>query len=114
MTFISAAEPGVLRQVVSVLLVFALLAAALWRLGARQFDMRSLTLRKVLWGAGAMKTARDGGMLLAAGRVALTPQHVLHLIRVDGREILIATHPTGCNVLIESNGPLSATKGAGV
>jgi hypothetical protein len=29
----------------------------------------------------------------------LTPQHTLHIVRVNGREILIATHPQGCSVV---------------
>jgi len=34
-------------------------------------------------------------------RLALTPQHSLHLVRVGGREVVVATHPQGSTLLIE-------------
>jgi hypothetical protein len=37
--------------------------------------------------------------MVALERLALTPQHTLHRIRVDGGEILLATHPQGCSVV---------------
>jgi flagellar biogenesis protein FliO len=32
-------------------------------------------------------------------RVALGPQHALHLVRINGRAVLVATAPGGCQVL---------------
>jgi len=84
----------IFRQVGSVLLVFALLGAALWALrrgGAVSF--RNLVARR---SGGAPKS------LQALERIALTPQHALHLVRVNGREVVVATYPQGCTLLTES------------
>jgi flagellar biogenesis protein FliO len=43
--------------------------------------------------------AKKTRSLEAAERLALTPQHSIHLIRVHGREVVIATHPQGCTVI---------------
>ena len=37
--------------------------------------------------------------LQALERVALTPQHSLHLVRVDDRVVVVASAPGGCSVL---------------
>ena len=81
----------VLRQVFSVLLVFSLLGAALWALrrGGR-ISFQALAWKRAL---GNTKS------LAAVERLALTPQHMLHLVRINGREILVATHPQGCSVV---------------
>jgi hypothetical protein len=86
----------VLRQVFSVLLVFSLLGAALWalrrggRVSFQGFTLRSLARTRVL---------RSTKSMVAVERLALTPQHTLHLVRINGREVLIATHPQGCSVV---------------
>jgi len=36
-------------------------------------------------------------------RLSLGPQHALHLIRLDGRSVLVATAPTSVQVLGETN-----------
>ena len=77
------AEGDLIRQALAVLLVFVLLGAAVWRLRGGGPSFRS--------------TAR----LSSAGRIALTSQHVVHLLRIDGKELIIATHPQGCSVLSE-------------
>jgi flagellar biogenesis protein FliO len=81
----------VLRQVFSVLLVCSLLGAALWALrrGGR-ISFRSLAGKRVLGNTKSM---------VAMERLALTPQHTLHLVRINGREVLVATHPQGCSVV---------------
>jgi len=81
----------VLRQVSSVLLVFSLLGAALWALrrGGR-ISLRGLARTRVLGNTKSM---------VAVDRLALTPQHMLHLVRINGREVLVATHPQGCSVV---------------
>ena len=78
-----------LRQVSAVLAVFGLLGAALWM------------LRR-----GGMATARgwrrpQGKSLESMERLSLTPQHALHLVRIQGRELVVATHPQGCALLLE-------------
>jgi hypothetical protein len=35
-------------------------------------------------------------------KLMLTPQHALHLIRVAGRDVIIATHPQGCTLIHSS------------
>jgi flagellar biogenesis protein FliO len=81
----------VLRQVFSVLLVFSLLGAALWALrrGGR-ISFQGFARKRILGNTRSM---------VAVERLALTPQHTLHLICIHGREILVATHPQGCSVV---------------
>jgi len=86
----------VLRQVFSVLLVFSLLGAALWalrrggRISFQGFTFSSLARKRALGNTRSM---------IAVERLALTPQHTLHLVRINGREVLVATHPQGCSVV---------------
>jgi hypothetical protein len=82
----------VTRQILAVAVVLALLAGTLWKLRARP----------VAWAGPAR--------LASAGRLALTPQHSLHLVRIGGREIVLVTHPHGCSVL--SDNPADPTEGA--
>ena len=81
------------------LLVFGLLGAALWALrrGGRISFSRGVFARR----AGGPPKA-----LQVLERISLTPQHALHLVQVNGRELLLATHTQGCTLL---NG--SQTKG---
>lgn len=83
----------VARQVFSVLLVFALLGTCLWfaRRGGR------ITFR----GLAGTRIPKKTKSLTAVERLVLTPQHTLHLVRIDGRELVIATHPQGCSVVSE-------------
>jgi flagellar biogenesis protein FliO len=90
----------VVRQALSVALVFALLGFALWKLrrgGAGTVNFRA-PWRKSGGAARALESVE---------RLALTPQHALHLVRVQGQEIVVATHPQGCTLLSE------VRKGAG-
>jgi flagellar biogenesis protein FliO len=82
-------DVGTLRQALSVLLVLSLLGLALWKL--RQ---PGVSFRPPWRNPGA--NARS---LEAIERLALTPQHMLHVVRVQGREVVVATHPQGCTVL---------------
>ncbi len=79
------------RQVSAVMLVFALLGAALWAL------RRGGRLRL----PGAMRPAGRGRALETVERLALTPQHSLHLVKIGGREVVVATYPQGCALLTE-------------
>jgi hypothetical protein len=81
----------VLRQVFSVLLVFSLLGTVLWflRRGGR-VSFQGLARTRVQGNTSSM---------IAVERLALTPQHTLHLVRIHGREVLVATHPQGCSVI---------------
>ena len=91
-------DVGTLRQAVSVLLVFLLLGLALWKLRQPGSSLH-LPWRKQGGSPRALESVE---------RLALTPQHALHVVRVHGREVVVATHPQGCTVLSES------AKGAGV
>ncbi len=75
------------RQVLSVLAVFALLGVVLWAL------RRAGTTRFALPKQGR------GRALESVERLALTPQHSLHLVKIRGREMVVATHPHGCSLL---------------
>jgi flagellar biogenesis protein FliO len=79
------------RQVLAIVLVFALLGVTLWKLRRGGNPLAALGQ----WRG----TAAGGRALESVERLALTPQHALHLIRIQGREIVIATHPHGCTLL---------------
>jgi hypothetical protein len=78
------------QQALAVLFVFGLLATAVWKLRGG-----SPLLARNGWNR-ARGTARS---LEAVERVALTPQHAIHLVRVHGREMIVMTHPQGCSVV---------------
>lgn len=73
------------EQVAGLLAVFGLLAIAVWAFGNK-------TGR--LWLFPGRRSAERGAMSVA-GRLVLTPQHSLHLIRIGERTVLVATHPQG-------------------
>jgi flagellar biogenesis protein FliO len=79
------------RQVASVLAVFAILGAVLWLL--RRGGIASLR-------GGWRQQPKS---LESIERLALTPQHALHLVKIQGRELVVATHPQGCTLLLEAN-----------
>jgi hypothetical protein len=88
----------VLRQVLSVLLVFSLLGALLWALrrsGRLSFQGFAVARKRVLGNTKSM---------VAMERLALTPQHTLHIVLIHGREVLVATHPQGCSVVTTATG----------
>ncbi len=75
-----------LRQAAAILLVFGLLALAMW----------ALRRRGLLPVSGAR---RSGRRMQAVERIALSPRHSLHLVRVGDRTLLIGVHPGGCSLL---------------
>ena len=75
-----------LRQVAAVALVFGLLAVALWALRRRGL----LPVQ-----AGRRASRR----LQSLERLALSPRHTLHLVRVADRTLLIGVYPDGCALL---------------
>jgi flagellar biogenesis protein FliO len=90
-----------IRQVMAVSGVLLLLGAALWWLrhkGLAQYGVRPLT--------GARKRTLE-----SVERLTLGPQHSLHLVRLAGRALLVATSPTGCAVLDSFEwAPLESTR----
>ena len=92
----------VFRQMLSVLLVFALLGAALWALRkGRNISFRGLSWKR---GEGRVKS------IAPVERVVLTPQHMLHVVRINGREIVVVTYPTGCTEIGQSPEPRPADR----
>ncbi len=78
------------RQALSVFFVLALLGGALWALRRSAGPWHRLIARRVKDKTRSLELVE---------RVALTPQHSLHLVRAAGREWLLATHPRGCTVI---------------
>jgi hypothetical protein len=39
--------------------------------------------------------------MVAVERMALTSDHTLHMVRFNGRDLLVATHPQGCTLVTE-------------
>jgi flagellar biogenesis protein FliO len=79
----------VIREIAAVALVFGLLGALLWRLR-----------RRGIAGVLALGRPRER-QLECVERLALGPQHAIHLIRLGGRGLLVASSPAGC-ALMES------------
>ena len=78
-----------LQQAAAVLLVLVLLGATIYGLRAK--------------GVVTMLRRSSGGMnqrqLESIDRLPLTPHHSLHLVRVEGRTVLIAVSPNGCYIV---------------
>jgi flagellar biogenesis protein FliO len=47
---------------------------------------------------------RSGRRLELLERLPLTPQHSLHVVRMDGRSLLIGVSPSGCALLESGEG----------
>ena len=86
-----------MRQLAAIALVLALLGGALWALRRQAGPLRSLP--------GARR--RDKTLEVVA-RVALTPHHSLHVIRMSTEEWILATHPQGCTVVHRKSSPGAA------
>ena len=83
------------HQVLSVLSVFALLGGALWVLRRGSFATLRGRFRAGAWGPSQSRPRS----LRSVERLALSPQHALHLIEMNGRQMLVAVHPQGCTLL---------------
>ncbi len=75
-----------LRQILSILFVFGLLGAA-WVWLRRRNGLRPLGGRRV--------SAR----LSSVERLALSPHHAVHLVRLGDRCLVVAVHAGGCTLL---------------
>jgi flagellar biogenesis protein FliO len=76
------------QQALAVVAVLGLLGGTLYWLrgqGVARFHVKGI--------------ARGERRMQAVERLALTPQHSLHLVNVSGRMLLIAVSPGGCAVL---------------
>ena len=79
----------IVRQVLSILFVFALLGGVLW----------AVRRKTGLW----PPSGRQAKSLHSIERLALSPQHALHIVHIEGRRLVVATHPQGCTLLTELN-----------
>lgn len=78
----------VMQQLLAVALVLGALCAAVW------------LLKRKGWAHGRVSSFRDARVKLEiVGRLSLTPQHSVHLIRLADRVLLVGLSPNGCNVL---------------
>ncbi|HUI79931.1 MAG TPA: flagellar biosynthetic protein FliO [Bryobacteraceae bacterium] len=78
-----------MEQALSVLLVLGILGATLWWL--RRRGMAAFAFKGP---AGGRRKS-----IQVIERLALTPQHSLHLVKVESRTMLIAASPAGCSIL---------------
>jgi len=83
------------QQLASVTAVLGLLAALLWWLRRKGFA------RTVALGSAPRRLKR-------IERLALTPQHSLYLVSLDGRHILLAVSPAGVTVVGETGSRAAA------
>jgi flagellar biogenesis protein FliO len=90
-----------IRQLLAVSGVLLLMGVALWWLrskGLAQYGMRP--------SSGARRRTLE-----SMERLPLGPQHSLHLVRLAGRGLLVATSPTRCAVLESFElAPVEATR----
>jgi flagellar biogenesis protein FliO len=77
----------VLQQMTGVAVVFALLGVTI--LVLRRNGLAQLMVRK----------PQGERRLQLVERLSLTPQHSVHLVRLDKTLMVIGVSPTGCNVL---------------
>jgi flagellar biogenesis protein FliO len=82
-----------MQQATAVLLVLVLFAGTLYALRGKGLQM--VFSRRVAGG--------NQRLLQSLERLPLTPQHSLHLVRVDGRTILVAVSPNGCSILDQTS-----------
>ena len=74
------------QQYLGVGIVLGLLGLALWWLRRRGY-------------AAVMPSRRAGRKMESIERLALGPQHTLHLVRIGGTALLVACSPAGCALL---------------
>ena len=57
-----------------------------------------------IWTAVRLRLPRKPRRMQVLERLPLTPQHSLHLVRIDGRTLVVSSGPGGCTVLEETKG----------
>jgi flagellar biogenesis protein FliO len=88
-----------IRQILAVCFVFALLACMVWWLRGRS----KVTLR-------LPKLSKRARRIEVLERLALTPQHSLHLVSLCGKQMVIAAHSSGVSVVERIEGPRPAAQ----
>lgn len=90
----------ILQQLLAVGLVLGALFALVW------------VMKRKGWARSGLRNSRDAhSQLEVIERLALTPQHSVHLIRLADRILLVGLSPGGCNVL--DTAPLTSITTAG-
>jgi flagellar biosynthetic protein FliO len=90
------------EQLLAVMVVLGLLCGSLWLLKRKGWAHTSFR-----------RTARPGQPRLEViDRLALTPQHSLHLVRLADRTLLVGLSPQGCNLL--ESGPSTTMPAPGL
>lgn len=74
------------RHSLAIVFVFGLLWTALW------------FVRKKGW-TSTRRSKAPPGLLESRGKLALTPLHSIHLVRIGDRTLAIALHPKGVTLL---------------
>ena len=85
-----------LQQTIAIFLVLGLLSGALW------------LLKRQGVGTIRLPTNAKRRRMHVIERVVLTSQHSLHLVTVDGRLLVFAVSPAGCQAVEPSIFPVSA------
>jgi len=80
----------IVRQSLAITLVFVLLWAALWLLKKKDV-LRNRIARGSL----------ESRLMESRGKLALSPHHSLHCVRVGEREVVLALHPGGVTVVCD-------------
>lgn len=85
-----------LQQSLAVFLVLALLLAALWLLRRQGLATYALAAGSKGFGSKAFGWRNRDRRLQLVERLALTPQHSLHLVSIGDQMVIFATSPAGC------------------
>jgi flagellar biogenesis protein FliO len=88
----------IVRQSLAITFVFALLWAALWFLRKRG-NIR----------IGFPRARAAHGVLESRGKLALGPQHSIHVLRIGERNMVVAVHPAGVTLLCPPTHAADAT-----
>jgi flagellar biogenesis protein FliO len=91
-----------MQQFLAVIFVLLSLWGAVWYFRKKGFAVR---------GAPVLGRKRAHS-IEQVDRMRLTPQHSLHLLRVEGFKLLVGVHPQGITVLTEAAKDREPVKGA--
>jgi flagellar biogenesis protein FliO len=80
----------IVRQSLAITFVFALLWTAIWLL-RRKGGVR----------IGSRKSNGACGVLESRGKLVLSQQHVIHVVRIGQQDLVLALHPAGVTLLAE-------------